>query len=125
MNIQAIYSENDYQNALKKVEVLMDSKPNTPAFDELNILSILLESYENIHYKINIPDPIEAIKFRMVEQNLKSKDLVGIIGSKSRVSETLNKKRRLTLPIIRNLNRELNIPFENLISNYQITTKTI
>lgn len=119
MNIQAIHNENDYKKSLKKIEALMDATPNTKEFDALNVLSILVEHYENTHYKINLPDPIEAIKFRMAEQNLKQKDLVVMMGSKSRVSQTLNKKRRLTLPIIRNLHRELNIPFENLIGNYK------
>ncbi len=123
MNIQAIYNKADYQKALKKVEELMDAKPDTKEFDALNVLSILVENFENTHYKINLPDPIEAIKFRMSEQNLKQKDLVAMIGSKSRVSQTLNKKRKLTLPIIRKLHRDLNIPFENLIANYEIRTE--
>ena len=123
MNIQAIYNKEDYQKALKKVEELMDAKPDTKEFDALNVLSILVENFENTHYKINLPDPIEAIKFRMSEQNLKQKDLVAMIGSKSRVSQTLNKKRKLTLPIIRKLHRDLNIPFENLIANYEIRTE--
>ena len=123
MNIQAIYNKVDYQKALKKVEELMDAKPDTREFDALNVLSILVENFENTHYKINLPDPIEAIKFRMLEQNLKQKDLVAMIGSKSRVSQTLNKKRKLTLPIIRKLHRDLNIPFENLIANYEIRTE--
>ena len=123
MNIQAIYNKEDYQKALKKVEELMDAKPDTREFDALNVLSILVENFENTHYKINLPDPIEAIKFRMSEQNLKQKDLVAMIGSKSRVSQTLNKKRKLTLPIIRKLHRDLNIPFENLIANYEIRTE--
>lgn len=120
MNIHPIHNENDYEAALERVELLMDAKPGTEAFDELDILSTLIESYEAKHYTIEAPDPIEAIKFRMEQGGLIQKDLVAILGNKSRVSEILNKKRKLTLDMIRNLHESLNIPFENLLEEYRI-----
>lgn len=120
MNIHPIHNENDYEAALERVELLMDAKPGTEAFDELDILSTLIESYEAKHYTIEVPDPIEAIKFRMEQGGLIQKDLVAILGNKSRVSEILNKKRKLTLDMIRNLHESLNIPFENLLEEYRI-----
>jgi len=120
MNIHPIHTENDYKLALKRVESLMDAKSGSKDFDELEILSTLVESYETKHYDIDAPDPIEAIKFRMEQEGLMQKDLVAIFGNKSRVSEVLNKKRKLTLDMIRNLNKNLNIPFENLLSEYRV-----
>ena len=120
MNIHPIHTENDYNAALKRVESLMDAVPGSKDFDELDILSTLVESYETKHYSIDTPDPIEAIKFRMEQEGLMQKDLVAIFGNKSRVSEVLNKKRKLTLDMIRNLHEKLNIPFENLLGEYSI-----
>jgi len=120
MQIFPIKNESDYEAALIKIELLMDAKPNTNAFDELEILSILIENYEAKHYPIDMPDPIEAIKFRMEQNGLMQKDLVSILGNKSRVSEILNRKRKLTLDMIRNLHEELHIPFENLMGRYQV-----
>ena len=93
MNIKPIKSEKDYTATLSLIEKLMDALPNTPQMDELEVLTTLIEAYEEQHYKIDAPDPIEAIKFRMEQEGLKQKDLVSIVGSKSRVSEILNKKR--------------------------------
>ncbi|MEA2027631.1 MAG: hypothetical protein U9N49_01465 [Campylobacterota bacterium] len=115
MEIRPIRDEHDYESALMKIESLMDAKPDTRAYDELEILSILIENYETKHHPIDMPDPIDAIKFRMEQNGLMQKDLVSIFGNKSRVSEILNRKRRLTLDMIRNLHQELQIPFENLI----------
>jgi len=120
MNIHPIHTENDYSIALKRVESLMDAKLGSKEFDELDILSTLVESYEAKHYTIDAPDPIEAIKFRMEQEGLLQKDLVAIFGNKSRVSEVLNKKRKLTLDMIRNLHESLNIPFENLLGEYRV-----
>lgn len=120
MNIHPIHTENDYSIALKRVEFLMDAKLGSKEFDELDILSTLVESYEAKHYTIDAPDPIEAIKFRMEQEGLLQKDLVAIFGNKSRVSEVLNKKRKLTLDMIRNLHESLNIPFENLLGEYRV-----
>ena len=114
MNIKPIKTESDYENSLIRIDELMDAIPNSNEFDELDILTTLVEVYEEIHYKIKIPDPIEAIKFRMEQESLKQKDLIPIIGSGSRVSEILNKKRKLTLEMIRNLHKSLKIPFDSL-----------
>ena len=114
MNIKPIKTEQDYNNTLNRINILMDATPNSKEFDELDVLTTLIEAYEEIHYKIEIPDPIEAIKFRMEQDSLKQKDLIAIIGSGSRVSEILNKKRKLTLEMIRNLHKNLKIPFDSL-----------
>jgi HTH-type transcriptional regulator/antitoxin HigA len=98
----------------------MDAKPNTHKFDELDILTTLVEVYEEIHYKIDVPDPIDAIKFRMEQESLKQKDLISILGSASKVSEILNKKRKLTLNMIRNLHNDLKIPFDSLFTDYNL-----
>lgn len=120
MNIKPIRNEQDYETALLRAEELMDAKPNTEAFDELEILSTLIESYEAKHYAIDAPDPIEAIKFRMEQEGLIQNDLVALFGNKSRVSEVLNRKRKLTIDMIRNLHNQLNIPFENLLGEYRL-----
>ncbi len=119
MNIKPIKTEQDYTNTLNKIESLMDAKPSTAQMDELEVLTTLVESYEEQHYKIEAPDPIEAIKFRMEQEGLKQKDLVAIVGSKSRVSEILNKKRKLTIEMIRNLHNQLHIPIESLFLDYK------
>jgi HTH-type transcriptional regulator/antitoxin HigA len=120
MNIKPIKSEQDYTNALGKIESLMGAKPNTPQMDELEVLATLVEAYEEQYYKIDAPDPIEAIKFRMEQEGLRQKDLVAIVGSKSRVSEVLNRKRKLTIGMIRDLHKQLHIPVESLFSDYKI-----
>ena len=120
MNIKPIKSEEDYTDTLSYIESLMNAKPNTPQMDELEVLTTLVEAYEEQHYKIETPDPIEAIKFRMEQEGLKQKDLVSIVGSKSRVSEILNKKRKLTIEMIRNLHNQLHIPIESLFLDYKI-----
>ena len=120
MNIRPIKTKYDYTNTLSQIESLMDAKPNTPQMDELEVLTILVEAYEEQHYKIEAPDPIEAIKFRMEQEGLKQKDFVAIVGSKSRVSKILNKKRKLTIEMIRNLHKQLHIPIESLFLDYKI-----
>jgi len=119
MNIKPIKTQEDYENTLNQIESLMDAKPNTPQMDELEVLTTLVEAYETQHYVIDAPDPIEAIKFRMEQEGLKQKDLVAIVGSKSRVSEILNKKRKLTIEMIRNLHKQLHIPIESLFLDYK------
>ncbi|MFC5625214.1 helix-turn-helix domain-containing protein [Algoriphagus winogradskyi] len=118
MDISPIRNEEDYQNALDRLELIFDSKKGTPEGDESEILTILIENYEETHYPIDLPDPIEAIKFRMEQMGLKQKDLAEVVGLKSRVSEILNKKRKLTLEMIRNLSSKLNIPTEILVKEY-------
>jgi len=119
MNIRPIKNEEDYTCTLSHIESLMDAKPNTAQMDELEVLTTLVEAYEEQHYKIDAPDPIEAIKFRMEQEGLKQKDLVSIVGSKSRVSEILNRKRKLTIEMIRNLHTQLHIPIESLFLDYK------
>jgi HTH-type transcriptional regulator/antitoxin HigA len=118
MKIAPVRNEKDYQKALKRLEVIFDAKKGTEQGDELEILSILIDNYENENSPIGMPDPIEAIKFRMEQMGLKQKDLAEIVGFKSRVSEILNKKRKLTIEMIRKLNATLHIPTEVLIQEY-------
>ena len=118
MNITPIRNEKDYQKALGRLEEVFDSKKGTEQGDELEILSILIDRYENENFPIGMPDPIEAIKFRMEQMGMKQKDLAEVMGYKSRVSEILNKKRKLTLDMIRKLNTTLHIPTEVLVQDY-------
>jgi HTH-type transcriptional regulator/antitoxin HigA len=118
MNIKVIKTEEDYQLALERLEVIFDAPIDSPEGDEAEILSILIEKYEDEHYPIGPPDPIEAIKFRMEQMDMKKSELASIIGYKSRVSEILSRKRKLTLQMIRKLHDELKIPYESLIADY-------
>ncbi len=118
MKIKPIRNETDYQNALERLEVIFDAKRGTEEGDELEILAMVVDNYENENFPIGMPDPISAIKFRMEQMGLKQKDLVEMVGFKSRVSEIMNKKRKLTLDMIRKLNAKLNIPTEVLIQDY-------
>jgi HTH-type transcriptional regulator/antitoxin HigA len=121
MEIKPIKTEKDYDKALERLELIFDATPNSKKGDEAEILSMLIENYENKYYPIDSPDPIEAIKIRMEEMNLKQKDLIGVIGGKSRVSEILNRKKRLTVEMIRELERILNISASVLVNNYQLS----
>ena len=118
MKILPIRNEKDYQNALNRLEDIFDAKKGSEEGDELEILSILIDQYENENFPIGMPDPIEAIKFRMEQMGMNQKDLAKIVGFKSRVSEILNKKRKLTLNMIRKLNTNLHIPTEVLVQDY-------
>jgi HTH-type transcriptional regulator/antitoxin HigA len=118
MNIAPIRNEKDYQNALSRLEIIFDANKGTEEGDELEILSILIDKYENENFPIGMPDPIEAIKFRMEQIGMKQKDLAEVVGFKSRVSEILNKKRKLTLDMIRKLSTSLRIPTEVLVQEY-------
>jgi len=118
MKIKPIRKEKDYQDALNRLEDIFDAKKGTDSGDELEILSILIDRYENETSPIDMPDPIEAIKFRMEQMGMKQKDLAEVVGFKSRVSEILSKKRKLTLGMIRKLNTTLHIPTEVLIQDY-------
>ena len=121
--IKPIKSETDYRNAIQRMEVIFDAPINTTEGDEAEILSLLIENYENEHYAIENPDPIEAIKIRMEELNLQQKDLIGIIGGKSRVSEILSRKKKLTVEMIRELEDVLQISASVLVNNYQLAEK--
>ncbi|QIA08534.1 helix-turn-helix domain-containing protein [Draconibacterium halophilum] len=118
MNIKVIKTEIDYQQALKRLEVIFDAPIDSPEGDEAEILCILIEKYEDEHYPIAPPDPIEAISFRMEQMDMKNSDLVKIIGYKSRVSEIFSRKRKLSLQMIRKLHEKLKIPYESLMSDY-------
>lgn len=120
MKLIPIKTEKDYRNALARLDVIFDAPVNTKEGDEAEILSLLIENYENEHYPIEAPDPIEAIKIRMEELSMRQKDLVGIIGGKSRVSEILNRKKKLTVDMIRELESKLQISASVLISNYKL-----
>ena len=118
MNIKPVKTAKDYKQALVRLEQIFDAKPGTKEGDELEILAILIEKYEDKKYPIDAPDPIEAIKFRMEQLGYKQKDLENIIGYKGRVSEILNKKRKLTLEMIRKIHDALQISTEVLVKEY-------
>ena len=121
MEIKPIKTETDYANALKRLEAIFSAEIGTTESDEADVLGLLIDEYEKKHYPIEAPDPIEAIKIRMEEMQLKQIDLVNEIGGKSRVSEILNKKRKLTVEMIRKLTTRLNLSPELLINDYQLT----
>lgn len=118
MTIKPIKTEADYQQALERLELIFDAGKGSEEGDELVVLGILIEKYENEHFPIDLPDPIEAIKFRMDQMGYDQKDLAKVIGLKSRASEILNKKRKLTLEMIRLLHDHLKIPTDVLIQAY-------
>ncbi len=120
MTVKPIRTEEDYQAALRRLELIFDAPINSEDGDEAEVLSLLIENYENQYFPIEAPDPIEAIKIRMEELNLKQKDLVGIIGGKSRVSETLNRKKKLTVDMIRELEKKLHISASVLVGSYAL-----
>lgn len=117
MDIRPIRTETDHKAALKEISRLMEEDPDigTPDGDRLDVLATLVQAYETKHFPIDLPDPIEAIKFRMEQAGLTPKDLEPMIGRRNRVYEVLNRKRSLTLPMIWKLHQELGIPAENLI----------
>ncbi len=121
MNIKPIKTEKDYEEALQRLDVLFDSPAGYPESDEADILALLVEDYEKVHYQIDVPDPVEAIKIRMEQMNLKQSDLVNEFGSKSRVSEVLNRKRKLSVEMIRRLSVRLNLPVKVLIKDYSLS----
>jgi HTH-type transcriptional regulator / antitoxin HigA len=120
MNIKLIKTDTDYQKALRRLEEIFDAKIGTPESDEADILGLMVDEYEKKHYHIDAPDPIEAIKIRMEEMQLKQVDLADAIGGKNRVSEVLNRKRKLTVEMIRNLTKRLNLSAGLLIHDYEL-----
>ena len=118
MNIKPIRTKKDYEQALARLEVIFDSKKGTDKGDELEILGMLIDNYENQKTPIGFPDPIEAIKFRMEQLGYTQTDLANVVGLKSRASEILNRKRKLSLEMIRQIHHSLNIPTEVLIQAY-------
>jgi len=120
MDIKPVRTDIDYRAALKEIETLMKAAPDTPEGEKLDVLVTLVEAYEARHYPLDLPDPVEAIKFEMEQKGLTVKDLEPMIGKSNRVYEILNYKRALTLKMIWKLNRELGIPAESLIKPSRI-----
>jgi HTH-type transcriptional regulator/antitoxin HigA len=115
MNIAPIKTQRDYRRVLKEIEGLMAAKRNTPAGDRLDVLVTLVEAWERKHYPLDLPDPVEEIKHHMNQNGLAPRDLIPFIGSRNRVHEVLNRRRPLTLKMIRRLHVGLGIPAESLI----------
>jgi HTH-type transcriptional regulator/antitoxin HigA len=115
MEIKPIRTKTDYRAALKEIESLMDARAGSPEGERLDVLATLVEAWETRHYPLDLPDPVEAIKYRMEQRGLSAKDLVPMIGQVNRVYEVLNRKRPLTLKMIWRLHSELGIPAESLI----------
>jgi HTH-type transcriptional regulator / antitoxin HigA len=122
VKIKPIKTEEDYRTALKRAAEIWDAQPNTSDADELEVLLPLIEDYEEIHYHIDHPDPVEAIKIRMQELGLTRKDLEPCIGSRGRVSDILNRRRPLTLLMIRRLSAKLGLPGDVLIWPYPLSS---
>ncbi len=120
MDIRPIKTEADYQSALKEIEKLFGAEPDTLEGDRLEVLATLVEAFEDEHYEIPAPDPVEAINYFMESRGLTRADLEPYIGSRARVSEVLNRKRPLTLSMIQRLNAALGIPAEILVKPYKI-----
>lgn len=116
MTIKPIKTKKDYEATLKKIDQLFDSKPNTPEGDILDVLVTLVEAYEQKHFAIGPPNPLEAIKFRMEQLGIKQSDLAKAMGGKNRVSEILSGKRELTVKMMRELHKKFNVPAESLLS---------
>ncbi len=116
MEAKLIKTETDYNRTLARIDELFDAKPGDKNYDEAELLMVLVELYEQEHYKIDAPDPIEAIKFRMEQLNMKRVDLTKYFGTRGRVSEILNRQRKLTLEMIRKLHKEFGIPAESLLA---------
>ena len=116
MNIHPIKTEDDYSDAMQRIDTLMDALPGTEEGDELDVLATLVEAYERNHFPIDSPDPVEAILFRMEQMGIDRKALEPFLGGRSRVSEVLNRKRKLSMSQVRKLHDGLNIPLENLVN---------
>jgi HTH-type transcriptional regulator / antitoxin HigA len=124
MTIKPIHTDEDYEEVLRRIEEIFDAEPDTPEGDELEILASLAGTYERKNHPIGMPDPIEAIKIRMEDPGLKRKDLESAIGSKGRVSEILNRKRPLTLPMVQRLSEKLGLPTEVPAQPYPLPKTT-
>ena len=118
MEVRPIKTEKDYKKYLERLEDIFDAKSGSKEGDELEVLSILIDNYEKELYQIELPDPVEAIKFRMEQMGYNQKDLAEVVGLKSRASEILNRKRKLSLGMIRQLHEKMNIPTDVLIQTY-------
>src|SRR3990172_12753120 len=120
MNIKPIKSEKDYRNALEEIDRIFDAKLNTPEGDRLEVLSTLVEKYEEEHFPIDAPDPVEALRYFMESRGLSRVDLEEYIGGSGRVSEVLNRKRSLSLTMIRKLHFELGVPADALLKEIDV-----
>jgi len=118
MELKIIKTKKDYHAALERFEEIFSSKSGTKESNEADVLSLLIQDYENKHYYIQAPNPLEAIKYRMEQQGLTNKDLAKILGYKSRVSAIFHNTRKLNLSMIRKLNEKLHIPLETLVKKY-------
>ncbi len=123
MDIKPIKTDEDYSAALEEIERLMDAQPNTPEGDRLDVLTTLVDAWEEKRYPIEEPDPIEAIKHRMEALGMSRKDLEAMIGGRNRVSEVLSRKRPLTIHMIRRLSERMHIPAGVLIRAYETGDK--
>ena len=119
MQIKPIRTKADHRAALKEIETLMSARADTPEGERLDVLVTLVEAYENKHYPLDLPDPVEAIRFRMEQKGMTPKDLVPMIGQINRVYEVLSRRRPLTLAMIQRLHNDLGIPAESLIKQRQ------
>lgn len=120
MNIKPVRTKKDYETALKRIEKLMGAKANTAAGDELDVLVTLVDAYEEKRFPVGDPDPIAAIEHRMEALGMARRDLEPILGSRSRVSEILNRRRKLSIDMIRNLHDKMGIPASSLIRDYDV-----
>ena len=116
--MKKIKTKRDYENALKRFEEIFQSESGTPESDEADVIALLIEDYEQRHFVIEAPDPIEAIKYRMEQQGLTNKDLANILGFKSRVTDIFKKNRKLNLAMVRKLHDVLHIPLASLVKEY-------
>ncbi|HET6253392.1 MAG TPA: helix-turn-helix domain-containing protein [Puia sp.] len=118
MTLKILKTRKQYQDALERFEEIFQAKRGSAESDEADVLALLIREYEDKHYIINAPTPIEAIRYRMEQQGLSNKDLANILGYKSRVSDLFRKSRKLSLGMVRKLYRELHIPLETLVKEY-------
>lgn len=121
MEIKPIKTENDYINSIKRIEELWGAKKDSAEGDELDLLCTLVESYEIHHCPVTAPDPIDAIQFRMEQMGITKSDLAKYLGAQSRVSEVLNRKRQLTLKMVKSLYNDLKIPADVLLKNHPVS----
>lgn len=118
MRFKILKTRKEYLRSLERLEEIFQAKPGSPESDEADVLALLIKDYEDKHYVINVPGPIEAIKYRMEQRGLTNKDLARILGFKSRVSDIFRKSRKLNIGMIRKIYQELHIPLETLVKEY-------
>lgn len=119
-NLKLIKTEDDYNKAIARLDIIFDAQPNTPEGDELDIIAILIKKYEEENFQLPEIEPIEVIEFYLEQRGILRGDLIGVIGDKTSVSKIFRKKRKLTIDMIRNLGKFLSIPMELLIQDYRL-----